>query len=115
MKHKLFTITYWHSNLIEEMLFSTEEDAEKFDNALTEYINTPAAIEEFKSQRYPSIYAVQYAINNGTFVENWQGEYTDKLMEACENMVDGYNGYDSAGDCYTLPLNYIFNKVYGKI
>ena len=41
MKHKTLTITYYHSNIIEEMLFSSEEDAEYFDNTLEEYLNTP--------------------------------------------------------------------------
>ena len=49
MKHKTLTITYYHSNIIEEMLFDSEEDAEYFDNTLEEYINTTEAIEEFKS------------------------------------------------------------------
>lgn len=64
MKHKTLTITYYHSNLIQEMLFSSEEDAEYFDNTLEEYINSPEAIDEFKSVKFASIEAVKFNIQN---------------------------------------------------
>lgn len=111
MKHKTLTITYYISNIIKEMLFSNEEDAEFFDNVLTEYLNNPDAIAEFKAPKYASIQAVKYAINNDTFVHQLQGVHSELLIEACENMVDGSNGFNS-NDCYKLPLMYIFNKVY---
>lgn len=113
MKHKTLTITYYHSNLIEEMLFGSEEDAEYFDNTLEEYINTPEAIEEFKSVKFASIEAVNFNIKHDMFVDYLEGDYSEKLIEAAERMVDGYNG-TTADDCYKLPLLYIFDKVYGK-
>lgn len=113
MKHKTFTITYYQSNIINEMLFDNEADAEHFDKILTEYLNNPDAITEFKAPKYASIQAVKYAINNDTFVHQLQGIHSELLIEACERMVEGYNGF-SSNDCYRLPLMYIFNKVYKK-
>lgn len=113
MKHKTLTITYYHSNLIEEMLFSSEEDAEYFDSTLEEYINTPEAIEEFKSVKFASIEALKFNIEHDMVVNYLEGDYSEKLIEAAERMVDGYNG-TTADDCYKLPLLFIFNKVYEK-
>ena len=113
MKHKTLIITYYHSNLIEEMLFGSEEDAEYFDNTLEEYIKTPEAIEEFKSVKFASIEAVKFNIEHDMFVDHLEGDYSEKLIEAAERMIDGYNGA-TAEDCYKFPLLYIFDKVYGK-
>ena len=46
--HKSFTITYYHSNLIPEMLFDSEEDAEHFDTLLNDFIKDPRGKEEWK-------------------------------------------------------------------
>lgn len=114
LNHKTLTVTYYHSNLIEEMLFQNEEDAEHFDIVLENFMNNKEAINEFESVKLASIEAVRYHINNNSFIE-LLGEtvYLDELIEASERMIDGYNGA-TADDCYKLPLIYIFNKLYGK-
>ena len=111
MKHKTLTITYYHSNIIEIMLFSTEEDADEFDNALKDYLNSPKAINEFKmSGSYPSINAMKRAIETNEF-QNELGIESERLILACENMVSGFNGANE-NDCYRIPLMYVFNKIY---
>lgn len=111
MKHKTLTITYYYSNIIKEMLFSNEEDADEFDNALEDYLNNPKAIKEFKmAGNYPSINAMQRAIETNEF-QNQLGRESERLMLACENMVCGNNGINE-DDCYRIPLMYIFNKIY---
>lgn len=112
MEHKKLIIVYYHSNLIEEMLFSSEEDAENFDNLLSDYIKNPQAIKEFKSVKFASLEAIRYNIEHDMFVEHLEGEYSDRLVEACERMVSGYNGA-CEDDCYRLTFNYILNHIYG--
>lgn len=113
MKHKTFTITFYHSNIIEEMLFDSEEDAEYFDNTLEEYLNSTEAIKEFKSVKFASIEAIKWNINNDMFINYLKGDYSEKLIEAAERMVEGYNGATQE-DCYKLTLLYIFDKIYGN-
>lgn len=111
MKHKTLTITYYHSNILEEMLFSSQEDADEFDNALKDYLNNPKAIYEFQvSGKYPSIQAMERAIEANEFQETL-GTESERLILACENMASGFNGV-SEDDCYRIPLMYIFNKIY---
>lgn len=111
MKHKTLTITYYHSNLIEEMLFDSKEDADEFDNALKDYLNNPKTINEFKmAGNYPSINAMKRAIETNEF-QNELGIESERLILACENMVSGFNGANE-NDCYRIPLMYVFNKIY---
>lgn len=111
MKHKTLTITYYHSNFIEEMLFDSKEDADEFDNALKDYLNNPKTINEFKmAGNYPSLNAMQRAIETNEF-QNQLGCESERLILACENMACGNNGINE-DYCYRIPLMYIFNKIY---
>ena len=113
--HKSFIITYYHSNLIPEMLFDSEEDAEHFDTLLNVFITDPRGKEEWKEscKGYPSSYAVAYHIENDTF--ELEGELADKLIcEGCESMVAGYNSLEDT-DCCRPVLKYIWNKFEPKV
>lgn len=110
MKHKNFTVTYYHSNLIPSMLFGSEEDAENFDTLLTEFINNPKGKEEWEEscEDYPSAYAIAYNIETDNF--ELQGELANRLIcEGCESMIDGYGGLQN-DDCYRPVYKYIWSK-----
>lgn len=96
------------------MLFDCSEDADEFDTILREYVNTKDALLEFdKAERkYASIGAVAYNIRNLTFHFNIEGEYSDRLIAAAENMVDTFGEDLENGDCYTPVMNYIFMKLH---
>ena len=96
------------------MLFDCPEDADQMDAVLREYINNKEALAEFDraERQYASLRAIQYNIDNGTFHFNLEGEYSDKLIGAAENMVDTYGEDLENGDCYTPVMNYIFYKLH---
>lgn len=108
-------VEYFPSEEIPDMLFDTEYDAANFDLVLIGYCNNKKAIEEFKKaeNQYASDYAVQYNIDNGTFVHNLNGPYSDSLICAAEQMVSSC-GELANDDCYTETFSYIRNKLYGK-
>ena len=93
------------------MLFDCPEDADEFDAILLEYVNTKDALLEFdKAERnYASIGAVAYNIRNLTFHFNLEGEYSDRLIAAAENMVDTFGEDLENGDClYSSDELYLY-------
>lgn len=111
LKNGRLTLSYYQSSILKEMLFSNKEDAYEFDCALTNYLNNPKAINEFKmAGNYPSLNAMQRAIETNEF-QNQLGRESERLILACENMACGNNGINE-DDCYRIPLMYIFNKIY---
>lgn len=115
MKHETFSITYYHSNFIPIMLFGSEEDAEKFDTLLAEFINNPRGKEEWNEscKKYPSAYVIAYNIEADNF--DLIGDLATKLIcEGCEKMIAGYDGLQD-DDCYRPVLKYIWNKFEPKI
>ena len=116
--HKVNTVTYYESELIPSMQFDTEEDAELFDRTLEEYVSNEEALQEFREceENFPSYYAIQHAINQCEFHIDLDGEYSEKLIDAAENMATRF--YDDCcdpNDCYTPVMNYIFGKLHPKI
>lgn len=115
MKHQEFSITYYHSNLLPIMLFDSEEDAEKFDTLLTEFINNPKGRKEWEEscKGYPSSYAIARAIEMDEF--ELRGELADRLVcYGCESMIAGYDGLRD-DDCYRPVFKYIWDKFEPKI
>ena len=105
--------TLYASEEIPLMLFSSEEDANRFDLILIGYVNNDKAIEEFKraENQYASDYAVQYNIDNGSFIKNVTGAYSDILIAAAEEMIDSAEDTLSGDDPYTATFNYIRDKL----
>lgn len=89
------------------MLFDCPEDADEFDVILREYVNTKDALLEFDKAE---LEAVAYNIKNLTFHFNLEGEYSERLIAAAENMVGAFGEDLENGDCYTPVMNYIFMK-----
>lgn len=114
MEREVILSKLYASEIIPCMLFDCLKDAEEFDNVLQEYVNNKEALAEFDKaeQRYASLYAVKYNIDNGTFHLNLEGEYSDKLIGAAENMVDTFGEDSDRDDCYTPVMNYIFYKLH---
>lgn len=104
--------TLWASDLIPNMMFNSEADANLMDYMLRKFTSDAECIDEFRKAEncYASAYAVQYAINNCTFHFNLKGPNSDELIEACENMIDMLESDDNS-DCYTAVMNYIFGKL----
>lgn len=107
-------LTYFASDECPDMLFDTEEEAASFDLILIGYCNNKKAIQEFKNaeSQYASEYAVRYNIENGTFIHNLKGPYSDALVIAVECMAST-QGDLSEDNPYIEMLNYIINKLYG--
>lgn len=103
--------TLWASELIPNMMFDSERDANLMDDMLNKFTSDDECICEFRDAEngYASAYAVKYAIDNCTFHHNLEGPNGDKLIEACENMSEMWESDD--GDCYTAVMNYIFAKL----
>ena len=99
------------------MLFDCAEDADNFDSVLREYVSNKDALAEFdKAERnYASLGAVLYNIDNLTFHHNLEGEHSDELIAAAENMVDTFGEDIEEGDCYTPVMNYIFHKLHPNV
>lgn len=114
MAKEISTMKLYASEEIPCMLFDCPQDADEFDAILREYVNTKDALLEFdKAERhYASIGAVAYNIRNLTFHFNLEGEYSDRLIGAAENMVDTFGEDLENGDCYTPVMNYIFMKLH---
>ena len=109
-------VKYYKSKECPQMLFGSREDADYFDNILSNYIHNDSAIAEFKTalDLYPSFYVVQLRINFGTFHFDLVGPESDKLILACENMIGGWEGLED-DNCYTCAMNYIFHKLYPNL
>ena len=106
------TYTYYSSDILENMLFKTEEDAKDFDNTLEDFINSSESIDEFKKllNHYASYVSVRNAINRGEFHYGLAGIKSYKLILACEKMVNGRNGLGST-EYYKEALLYILNYI----
>lgn len=104
--------TLWASDLIPNMMFDSERDANLMDEMLNKFTSDGECINEFREAEncYASTYAVQYAINNCSFHFNLEGPNSDDLIAACENMVEMWESDDNS-DCYTAVMNYIFGKL----
>lgn len=105
----------WESDLIPNFKFDCQEDADKFDKVLSEYIKDPVAKLEWDQaeRQYASLYAVQYAINGFIFHFNLKGPKSEDLIEACENVIEIWESDNAdSGDCYTPVMNYIFSKLH---
>ena len=101
---KKLTVDYYASNLIEEMLFFSQEDAKEFDTALEEFCEYGKEEWDSACKNYASEAAIDYAINiTETFHFNLSGPYSERLLIACENCSDE--------GCYTAPMNYINTKL----
>ena len=107
-------LTYFASDECPDMLFDTEEEAASFDLILIGYCNNKNAIQEFKNaeSQYASEGAVRYNIENGTFIHNLKGPYSDSLIIAAER-VSSTQGDLSDDNPYIEMFNYIINKLYG--
>ena len=101
------------SDIIPCILFDCIEDAEIFDKTLNNYVNDREALKEFNNaeRQYASLYAVRYNIDNGTFHFNLKGPKSEELIGDLEQFVD-LEIEDNNGDCYTVVMNYIFNKIH---
>lgn len=107
---KKVTFTYYSSDLIECMLFSSEKDANSFDETLTNFLNNPEAIKEFASVTLASISAIEYRIKAGDLQLLIEGENWDELMDSCENCVELIG--DEYNNIYQPMLYYLFNKIF---
>ena len=108
------TYTYYSSNILEDMLFATEEDALNFDKVLDDFINDSDSVFEFERVvgHYASLGSVLRAIDQGEFHYGLIGnKKTDPLIKACENMVSGRYGL-KADDKFREAMLYILNKLY---
>lgn len=114
-ERKTITATYYFSNVIKNtlILFGNKEEAENFDNVITDCVTKPEAIEELKSLPYNTVQEIKDAIENGDILEEINGNYGVKLIDACEDSVSKYDNYFTFNeDCYLIPLKYVFGKIY---
>lgn len=114
---KEIIIEIFASDLIPSMLFGCKEDADRMDIILKEYTNNEKAIAEFKKaeNQYASLGAVLYHIEAGDFHFKLEGDYSDELICAAENMVDSYDTDVEPGDPYTPIMYYIFHALHPNV
>lgn len=105
------------SDLIPCMLFDCKEDADRMDAILKEYISNEKAIAEFKKaeNRYASLGAVLYHIKVGDFHFKLEGDYSEELIGAAENMIDSYGEDVKPDDPYTPIMYYIFHILHPNV
>lgn len=105
--------TYYSSDILENMLFATEEDALEFDRVLSDFVSDPVAINQFRKVmgHYASLGSIQRAIDLGEFHYGLIGtKIAAPLIKACENMVAGRNGLEN-DDVFREAMTFILSRV----
>jgi hypothetical protein len=90
MAKKIILDPIWECETIPDMKFETEEDADKFDSVLRNYISNKEAISEFEKAEngFPSWAALWRQISIGEFHFKLEGKYSDELIAACETCFE---------------------------
>jgi hypothetical protein len=101
------------SELIPEMCFSSKQKAKQFDNIITKILNNKNTKQLFDSIKYASHYAALRAIEMNEFHFKLldDADFNELILLCEEEVVDILEGniYD---DCYKIPLNYLYLKIY---
>ena len=99
-------LSYYASDCIPELLFTTESDAIEFDEALDEFCRYGREEYEEAAKQYVSSEAIDYAINvTEKFHFNLTGPYSERLILACENSIED-NPYRPALNYYIQREGY---------
>lgn len=105
----------YKSELISEMIFSSKQKAEQFDNIITKILNNKNTKQIFDSIKYASHYSALRAIEMNEFhfdLLDLNDEDFNELISLCEEVYDILDG-DIYDDCYKIPLNFLYLKIYG--
>lgn len=103
------------SELIPEMSFSSKQKAEEFDNIITKILNNKNTKQIFDSIKYASHYAALRAIEMNEFhfeLLDLNDDDFNELICLCEEEVADILDGDICDDCYKIPLNYLYLKIY---
>lgn len=116
MAKKIILDPIWECETIPDMKFETEEDADKFDSVLRNYISNKEAISEFEKAEsgFPSWAALWRQISIGEFHLKLEGKYSDELIAACETCFEVWGDCDHS-DCYTPVMAYIFDHLHPDV
>lgn len=104
----------YKSELIPEMYFSNKQKSKQFDNIIKKILNNKNTKQIFDSIKYASHYAALRAIEMNEFhfdLLDLNDEDFNELIYLCEEVEDILDGniYD---DCYKIPLNFLYLKIY---
>lgn len=104
----------YKSELLKEMSFSNKHKAEEFDNIIKKILYNKNTKQIFNSIKYASHYASLRAIEMNEFhfkLLDLNDEDFNELIYLCEEVEDILGG-DVEEDCYKIPLNFLYLKIY---
>jgi hypothetical protein len=102
------------SELIHEMIFSCKQKAEEFDNIITKILYNKNTKQIFDSIKYASHHAALRAIEMNEFhfkLLDLNDDFNELICLCEEDVVDILDG-DIYDDCYKIPLNFLYLKIY---
>ena len=109
------TLTYYSSDILDDILFLTEHDAKNFDAALENFLSDTRATDKFTKviSHYTSVESARRSIDSGEFQFGLIGnDRADELFLSCEKIVaDKSELINTRMNIYKKPLNYIFEKI----
>lgn len=104
----------YKSELICEMIFSSKQKVEEFDNIIKKILYNKNTKQIFGSIKYASHYAALRAIEMNKFhfrLLDLNDEDFNELIYLCEEVGDILGG-NVEEDCYKIPLNFLYLKIY---